>query len=84
MLRAVRASMTQIGGRTLPGPMPRNACFIIVMPCVSGKTPPTSRPTESVESMVSAQLQRDAGSEPRSRTPHNSAAAASVASDTRQ
>ena len=47
--RAVRASMTQIGGRTLPGLMPRNP-----------------------------------GSEPRSRTPHDSAAAASVASDTRQ
>ena len=47
--RAVRASMTQIGGRMLPGPMPRNP-----------------------------------GSEPRSRMLHNSAAAASVASDTRQ
>ena len=39
--RAVRASMTQIGGRMLPGPMPRNAFFIIVMPCVSGKAPTT-------------------------------------------
>ena len=51
---------------------------------VSFATPPTSRPTESVESMVSAQLPRNPGSEPRSRTPHDSAAAASVASDTRQ
>ena len=39
MQRAVRASMTQIGGRTLPGPMPRNACFIIVMPCVTLRLP---------------------------------------------
>ena len=36
---------------------------------VSFATPPTSRPTESVESMVSAQLPRNPGSEPRSRMP---------------
>ena len=34
---AVTASMTQIGDRTLPVPIPKNVCFISVMPCVSGK-----------------------------------------------
>lgn len=33
-------------------------------------TPPASRPMDCVESMVSPQLPRKAGSEPRSRTPH--------------
>ena len=46
--------------------------------------PPTSMPTDRVESMVSAQLPRNAGSEPCSRTPHKSAATANVASDTMQ
>lgn len=37
---------------------------------VSFATPPASMPMERVESMVNAQLPRNAGSEPRSRTPH--------------
>ena len=37
---------------------------------VSFATPPTSIPIDRVESMVNAQLPRNAGSEPRSRTPH--------------
>ena len=37
---------------------------------VSFATPPASMPMERVESMVSAQLPRNAGSEQRSRTPH--------------
>lgn len=51
---------------------------------LSFATPPTSMPMDNVESMVSAQLPRKAGSEPRSRTPHKNAAAASAASDTIQ
>lgn len=31
--------MTQIGARTLPALIPKNVFFIIVSPCVSGKTP---------------------------------------------
>lgn len=33
----VRPSMTQTGSRTLSVRMPKNACCIIVSPCVSGK-----------------------------------------------
>lgn len=36
---AVTPSMTQIGNSILSAPMPRNAFFIIVSPCVSGKKP---------------------------------------------
>ena len=35
----VTPTITQTGSRTVPVPIPRNACFIIVMPCVSGKKP---------------------------------------------
>ena len=51
---------------------------------VSFATPPTSMPTDRVESMVSAQLPRNPSSEPCSRTPHKSDAAANVISDTIQ
>ena len=45
---------------------------------VSFATPPASIPMDRVESMVSSQLPRKARSEPRSRTPHKSAATDSV------
>ena len=34
---AVTPNMTPIGSKTLPVLMPKNVCFIIVSPCVSGK-----------------------------------------------
>ena len=51
---------------------------------VSFATPPANIPMERVEIMVSAQLPRNPKSEPRNRTPHNSAATDSVARDTAQ
>ena len=35
----VAPTIIQTGSRTFPVPVPRNACFIIVMPCISGKNP---------------------------------------------
>ncbi|MDY4224653.1 MAG: hypothetical protein SOX75_08450 [Candidatus Limivicinus sp.] len=52
---------------------------------MSFATPPTSMPTESVESIVSAQLPMKRSSEPRRRTSQKSAAGtASTASYTEQ